>query len=91
MNKMLTRFDIPLEERDVVFPIIYSVDAADAMRAFPEEIRKEAFSLLVEAAALDGVIAPDEQGYLEAVREVVGVTSEDLGRALEQALSKPRP
>ena len=88
VNKMLERFGIPLEERDVVFPIIYSVDAADAMRAFPEEIRREAFSLLVEAAALDGVIAPDERGYLDAVREVVGVSADELSSALDRALAR---
>jgi uncharacterized tellurite resistance protein B-like protein len=91
VDKMLTHFDIPLEERDVVFPIIYSVDAADAMRAFPEEIRKEAFALLVQAAALDGVIAPDERGYLDAVREVVGVSEEALVRELDAALAARKP
>jgi len=88
VNKMLTHFGIPLEERDVVFPIIYSVDAAEAMSAFPEALKREAFSLLVEAAAVDGTITAEERDYLEAVREVVGVSPETLASELDAALAK---
>jgi uncharacterized tellurite resistance protein B-like protein len=90
VNKMLVRFGIPLEERDVVFPIIYSVDAAEAMGAFPDEVRREALSLLVEAAAADGTITDDEREYLEAVREVVGVPPDRLAAELAAALEKGR-
>jgi uncharacterized tellurite resistance protein B-like protein len=88
VDRMLQRFGVPLEERDVVFPIIYSVDAAEALKALPEPVQHEAFGLLVEAAALDGQIAPEELGYLEAVCEVVGVSREDLSTRLERALAQ---
>lgn len=87
VNRMLERFGIPLEEREVVFPIIYSVDAADAMRALSDEVRQEAFGLLIEAAAMDGTIVPEELSYLEAVCEVVGATREDLSKRIEAALA----
>jgi len=54
----------------------------------PEEIRMEAFDLLIEAAALDGTIAPEELGYLDAVREVVGASEEELSKRLNEALAK---
>lgn len=88
VDRMLERFGIPLEERDVVFPIIYAVDAAAALKALPDEIRLEAFDLLIEAAALDGTIAPEELGYLDAVREVVGATDADLSARLNEALAR---
>lgn len=88
VDRMLERFGVPLEERDVVFPIIYSVEAAEALKALPDDIRQEAFSLLIEAAALDGQIAPEELGYLEAVREVVGASLEELSERLNEALAK---
>ena len=88
VNRMLERFGIPLEEREVVFPTIYAVDASSTLKGLPEEIRMEAFDLLIEAAALDGTIAPEELGYLDAVREVVGASEEELSKRLNEALAK---
>jgi uncharacterized tellurite resistance protein B-like protein len=88
VNRMLERFGIPLEERDVIFPIIYSIDAAEAMKELPTEVRQEAFNLLIEAAALDGSIAPEELAYLEAVGDVVGKPREELSEQIAEALAK---
>jgi uncharacterized tellurite resistance protein B-like protein len=90
VDRMLERFGVPLEERDVVFPIIYAVDAAEALKALPAEVRQEAFGLLIEAAALDGKIVDEERGYLEAVCDVVGATREDLTRRLDEALARAK-
>jgi uncharacterized tellurite resistance protein B-like protein len=83
---MLQRFGIPLSERDVIFPIVDSTEAADAMRALEPAVRQEAFGLLIEAAAADGSIAPEELSYLEAVSDIVGVTRDELGDKLGEAL-----
>lgn len=90
VDRMLTRFGIPLEERQVVFPIIDASDAADAMRELEPAVQREAFGLLIEAAAADGSIAPEELTYLEAVAEVVGVTKDDLGDRLSEALKNAK-
>jgi uncharacterized tellurite resistance protein B-like protein len=86
VNRMLERFGIPLSEREVIFPIIDSSEAADSMRALAPEVQKEAFQLLIEAAAADGSIAPEELSYLEAVASVVGASSDELGDRLGEAL-----
>lgn len=90
VNRLLERFGIPLEERDVIFPIIYSVDAAETLKGLPGAVQTEAFELLVEAASLDGSIAPEELGYLEAVSEVVGVSRDALSDRLAAALAARR-
>lgn len=90
VDRMLTRFGIPLDERQVVFPIIDASDAADAMQELEPVVQHEAFELLIEAAAADGSIAPEELTYLEAVAEVVGVTKDDLGDRLSEALKKAK-
>ncbi|HVW27181.1 MAG TPA: TerB family tellurite resistance protein [Polyangiaceae bacterium] len=86
IDRMLQRFGIPLSERDVIFPIVDATEAANAMRALEPAVRQEAFASLLEAAAADGSIAPEELTYLEAVSDVVGVSRDDLSDKLGEAL-----
>jgi uncharacterized tellurite resistance protein B-like protein len=88
VDRMLERFGIPKEEREVIFPIVDATEAAGAMRELPEDFRLEAFGLLVDAAAADGSIAPEELGYLEAVSDVVGVSRDALSDKLSEALAR---
>ncbi len=44
--------------------------------------------MLIEAAAVDGSIEPEELSYLEAVADAVGVTRDDLSDRLGEALKK---
>ncbi len=88
VDRMLERFGIPKAEREVIFPIVDATEAADAMRELPEDFRLEAFGLLVDAAAADGSIAPEELGYLEAVSDVVGVSRDALSDKLSEALAR---
>lgn len=90
VDRMLVRFNIPLEDRQVVFPIIDSSDAAEAMKELEPAVRQEAFGLLIEAAAADGSIAPEELTYLEAVADVVGVSRDALSDRLSEALRKAK-
>jgi uncharacterized tellurite resistance protein B-like protein len=90
VNRMLERFGIPLAEREVIFPIIDASDAATAMGELDTALRQEAFGLLVEAAAADGSIAPEELGYLEAVADVAGVTRDELADKLSEAMKKAK-
>lgn len=90
VDRMLVRFGIPLEERQVVFPIIDSSDAAAAMSELEPSVQTEAFGLLIEAAAADGSIAPEELSYLEAVAEVVHVSRDELADRLSEALKKAK-
>ena len=86
VDRMLERFGIPLADREVIFPIIDSSEAAAAIQEFDPALRQEAFGLLIEAAAVDGSIASEELGYLEVVADAVGVTRDDLSDRLSEAL-----
>lgn len=86
VDRMLERFGIPLSDREVIFPIIDASEAAAAMKELGPTVAQEAFGLLVEAAAVDGSIAPEELGYLETVADAVGVSRDDLGDRLSTAL-----
>lgn len=88
VDRLLARFDIPDSEREVIFPIIDSDEARDSMKSLPADVQEEAFALLIEAAAADGSIVPEELTYLEAVAEVVGVTKDALSDRLAEALKK---
>ena len=90
VDRMLERFQIPLAEREVIFPIIDASEAATAMGELDPALRTEAFGLLIEAAATDGSIAPEELGYLEAVAETVGVSRDELADRLSEALKKAK-
>jgi len=86
VDRMLQRFGIPLSDRDVIFPIVDATEAANAMRALEPAVQQEAFALLLDSAAADGSIAPEELTYLEAVSDVVGVSRDDLSDKLGEAL-----
>jgi len=90
VDRMLLRFGIPLEERDVIFPIIDASEAADTVKAMSAEVRTEALALLIEAAAADGSIAPEELGYLEAVADAMTLPRDELSDRLAAALQKQR-
>jgi uncharacterized tellurite resistance protein B-like protein len=86
LDRMLDRFGIPRSEREVIFPIIDSSEAAAAVRELEPPVRTEAFGLLIDAAAADGSIAPEELGYLEAVADAIGVSRDELSDRLSAAL-----
>jgi uncharacterized tellurite resistance protein B-like protein len=88
VDRMLVRFGIPVDERAVVFPIIDESEAIEAIQSLEPAVREEAFALLIDAAAVDGSIEPEELSYLEAVAGVVGVSKDDLSDRLAEALKK---
>jgi uncharacterized tellurite resistance protein B-like protein len=90
VDRMLERFGIPKAEREVIFPIIDATEAATAVMELPAEVRTEAFGLLIEAAAIDGSIAPEELGYLETVADAINVSRDELSDKLSEALKKAK-
>ncbi|MBX3183909.1 MAG: TerB family tellurite resistance protein [Polyangiaceae bacterium] len=85
ITKMLLKFGIPLEEREVIFPIISADEASVAILSLPAAAQEEAFQHLVEAACADGTVAPEEREYLTRVAGVLGVS--DLDARLEAQLN----
>ncbi|MCU0690104.1 MAG: hypothetical protein MUF54_01755 [Polyangiaceae bacterium] len=86
VDRMLARFELSTEERDALFPIMDAAEAAQAFAALAPEVQSEAFDLLVQAAAVDGVYAPEERKYLVAVGKVIGVGEDDIAVRMQAAI-----
>ena len=86
IERMLASFGIPSSDREEIFPIVDKADAAAALKAMTTEMQQQAVELLIQAAAVDGKIVPEEQAYLEAVADAVGLGHDELGRRVKAAL-----
>jgi uncharacterized tellurite resistance protein B-like protein len=88
VDKMLAKFEIPPGERDTIFPIVDRSEAAEMIRQLPKEAQATALELLIEATVADGVVAPEEKAYLEAVGQEMGVSSGELEKRVAAKLPK---
>jgi uncharacterized tellurite resistance protein B-like protein len=86
LDKILAKFEIPESERDSIFPIVDRDEAAQTIRALPQEARTATLTHLIEATVADGVIAPEERSYLDAVAAEMGLSSTDLDGRIKSAL-----
>jgi len=86
VDKMLDNFGIPDDERAVIFPILDGDEAAESLQRMSAPVQSEVIELLIEAAAADGDIVPEEREYLAAVAKVAGVSDEEIERRLTAAL-----
>lgn len=86
MTKLLARFGISDQERaEVIFPIVDAEEAAAALSALSRDIRSEAIQLVVEAAAADGKIVPEERAYLDALAKAAGLGADELDALIRAA------
>jgi uncharacterized tellurite resistance protein B-like protein len=88
VDKMLAKFEIPADERDTIFPIVDRSEAAEMIRQLPKDAQTTALDLLIEATVADGVVAPEEKAYLEAVGQELGVSSDELDKRVAAKLPK---
>jgi hypothetical protein len=90
IERMLARFGIPSSERNLIFPIVDASEAAAALRELPKATQDTAVELLLQAAVVDALVAPEERAYLETVADAVGMARADLDARLEAALGATR-
>lgn len=67
-------------------PTLKGPAAARALEELPEEVRHEAFELLLAAAIVDGKVVPAEQRFLEAVAEALGMSHDELEERISERL-----
>ncbi len=87
VDRMIASFGLSDTNRDVIFPLVDAKEAAEEMQRLPKDAQDEAFRLLIEAAAVDGEIVPEERAYLKAVADVLGVSQEDIEQRLANQLA----
>ena len=82
VERMLVKFGLDAQQRDVIFPLVDGEEAAETMRGLPREVQQEAFDLLVQAACADGKVVPEERDYLGAVAMAIGMADSEVDRLL---------
>ncbi|HNS96139.1 MAG TPA: hypothetical protein PLJ27_24455 [Polyangiaceae bacterium] len=87
IDRMLAQFELSTEERDALFPIMDTKEAADEFRALGADVQKEALELLVQAAAVDRKYADEEKVYLHAVCEAAGVSTVEVDRRVHDLIA----
>jgi uncharacterized tellurite resistance protein B-like protein len=90
VERMLARFGIPSSDRNLIFPILDATEAAVALREMTPDLQRTAVDLLIQAAAVDGKIAPEERAYLDVVADSVGMPRPELERRLNEELGAVR-
>lgn len=88
VDRMIGAFGLDDGSRDVIFPLVDASEAAREIRLLPAEVQQEAFRLLIEAAAADGEVVPEERAYLASVAEAIGVPPEEVERRLTAQLTR---
>jgi uncharacterized tellurite resistance protein B-like protein len=87
IDRMLAQFNLSSDERDALFPIMDTKEAAEEFRSLAPEVRFEALDLLVQAAAIDGQYVDEEKEYLHAVCDVVGITTAEIDKRVEELIA----
>jgi len=88
LRRVMTRLGLSAHGDTPIMPTLKGADAARAMGELPDEVRFEAFELLIDAAIVDGRVVPAERQYLEAVAAALGADAAQLERQLQQRLSQ---
>ena len=85
LDRLLQSFGIETG-RDAIFPLVDRDQAAEQMKALPKDAQEEAMRLLIEAACIDGQIAPEERDYLRAVAAAIDLPAATLARRVAEKL-----
>lgn len=86
LRRTLVALRRDIEPVDELHPPLEGPQAAAALQDLPEEVRQEAFELLVAAAVVDGKVVPAEQRFLESVAAGLGVGADQLQARIAEQL-----
>jgi uncharacterized tellurite resistance protein B-like protein len=86
LDRLLSRFQFPVDERGFCFPIMDGEEAASALRGLPSAVQEETLALLIEAAAADKEYAEEERDYLHTVGKVIGVTAAEIDERVDATI-----
>jgi uncharacterized tellurite resistance protein B-like protein len=89
LARVLVRFGLPADTK--VEPVKDVADALGKLRTLSEPNRLETLSLLIDAAAADGVLHPAERILIGAVGDELGIDDEEIDKRLQLALSTHAP
>jgi uncharacterized tellurite resistance protein B-like protein len=91
IDRLIKSFDVGESGRDVIFPLVDRNEAANQIKALSKGAQEEALRLLIEAACIDGQIAPEEREYLKAIADAVEVSETTLAKRVADQLGESAP
>lgn len=91
VDRLIASFGVGESGRDVIFPLVDRDEAATQIKQLPSAAQEEALRLLIEAACIDGQIAPEERDYLKAIAMALDVPDATLARRVADQLGKSQP
>jgi uncharacterized membrane protein YebE (DUF533 family) len=87
LDRTCAKFGVPMGRDSWAMPIADPADAAAQLAAMPAEVQHETLDLLVEAAAVDGVVHDAERRFLEAAAKAIGWTTAQLEEQIVEKLA----
>ena len=90
VRRLVAAFGLSEEDGAHIRPIVDGEEAARELRTLPLDDRHETMSLLIEAAAVDGHVAPVEQAHLDAVGRAVGWSPEEVAARVAAIVAAAR-
>jgi uncharacterized tellurite resistance protein B-like protein len=87
IDRTAAALGICMDEGCRTMPIADPKLAVATLRDMPAEVQREVLRVLIEAAAVDGVVHDDERRFLLTAAEAVGWTASDLEDRIVELLS----
>jgi uncharacterized tellurite resistance protein B-like protein len=91
VDRLIQSFGIGESGREVIFPLVDRDDAAHQIKDLPKDAQEEALRLLIEAACIDGQIAPEEREYLHAIAKALEIPETTLAKRVADQLATMSP
>lgn len=88
LGKLLIALRAGIEPVTELEPTLKGPAAAAALQELPEDVRHEAFELLLAAAIVDGKVVPAEQTFLQDVATAMGIGAAELEERIAERLLK---
>jgi uncharacterized tellurite resistance protein B-like protein len=91
VDRLIASFGVGESGRDVIFPLVDRDEAAAQIKELPQDAQSEALRLLIEAACIDGQIAPEEREYLKSIATALEIPDATLAKRVADQLGKSQP
>jgi uncharacterized tellurite resistance protein B-like protein len=91
VDRLIQSFGVGESGREVIFPLVDRDEAAQQIKDLPKDAQEEALRLLIEAACIDGQIAPEEREYLHAIAKALDVSEATLAKRVADQLGAVSP
>jgi len=84
--RLMKAFGVEASHPNDLAPIANPERAAQQLQELPREAQDDTLRILVDAACVDGKIAPEERVFLRAIAAVLRISDEDLKRRVDARL-----